>query len=316
MLGRCNDAPPSAWPGSPPAGASSACSSAGWTCRRWPSCSAAARLPPSRSACSSASATSAGRAVAARRHRSARRRRRRPGVALVGAGASSASALAVHWLLPGRRPAARAARHGAADHLPGPGDRHLPGARTCSASGCRGAPTSAVGARAGRHRRAGAARRRARCRGGARPRRGSHLRVATRCAPSWSSATSAASASPSLQLGVAAVVLAPVRGDHVLGLPDGRLVVARGARRLLHRDLGLALPRAPRPAPGGHRSACSPTSSRCRRCSCGWVFLGEVPTVTTVVGGAMVVLAGIMVVPRATVPVVAPDGTVPSGTPR
>ena len=49
---------------------------------------------------------------------------------------------------------------------------------------------------------------------------------------------------------------------------------------------------------------------------CGWVFLGEVPTATTLVGGAMVVLAGIMVVPRATVRMVAPDGTVPSGTPR
>jgi len=49
---------------------------------------------------------------------------------------------------------------------------------------------------------------------------------------------------------------------------------------------------------------------------CGWVFLGETPTATTLAGGAMVVLAGIMVVPRATVTLVAPDGTVPSGTPR
>ena len=48
----------------------------------------------------------------------------------------------------------------------------------------------------------------------------------------------------------------------------------------------------------------------------GWVFLGEVPTVTTVVGGAMVVLAGIMVLPRVTAPVVTTDGTVPSATPR
>jgi drug/metabolite transporter (DMT)-like permease len=48
----------------------------------------------------------------------------------------------------------------------------------------------------------------------------------------------------------------------------------------------------------------------------GWVFLGEVPTVTTVVGGAMVVLAGIMVLPRVTAPMVTKDGTVPSATPR
>lgn len=48
----------------------------------------------------------------------------------------------------------------------------------------------------------------------------------------------------------------------------------------------------------------------------GWAFLGETPTVTTLAGGAMVVLAGIMVVPRVTTLAVTPDGTVPSGNPR
>ena len=47
-----------------------------------------------------------------------------------------------------------------------------------------------------------------------------------------------------------------------------------------------------------------------------WAFLDEVPTITMVVGGAMVVAAGIMVVPRATEPMVAPERSVPGGAPR
>ncbi len=48
----------------------------------------------------------------------------------------------------------------------------------------------------------------------------------------------------------------------------------------------------------------------------GWAFLGEVPTVGTLVGGALVVGAGIMVLPGATNAVVAPDGSVPRAAPR
>lgn len=48
----------------------------------------------------------------------------------------------------------------------------------------------------------------------------------------------------------------------------------------------------------------------------GWIFLAETPTVTMLAGGALVVLAGIMVVPRVTTPSVTPDGTVPRGNPR
>ena len=47
-----------------------------------------------------------------------------------------------------------------------------------------------------------------------------------------------------------------------------------------------------------------------------WAFLDEVPTITMVVGGAMVVAAGIMVVPRAAEPMVAPERSVPGGAPR
>jgi drug/metabolite transporter (DMT)-like permease len=47
-----------------------------------------------------------------------------------------------------------------------------------------------------------------------------------------------------------------------------------------------------------------------------WVFLDEVPTVTTVLGGALVVAAGIMVLPRAAAPKAAPERWVPGGAPR
>jgi drug/metabolite transporter (DMT)-like permease len=47
-----------------------------------------------------------------------------------------------------------------------------------------------------------------------------------------------------------------------------------------------------------------------------WAFLDEVPTITMVVGGALVVAAGIMVVPRAAEPLVAPERSVPGGAPR
>ncbi len=43
----------------------------------------------------------------------------------------------------------------------------------------------------------------------------------------------------------------------------------------------------------------------------GWAFFGEVPTAGVAVGGALVVLAGIMVLPRAATPVSARDRSVP-----
>jgi drug/metabolite transporter (DMT)-like permease len=48
----------------------------------------------------------------------------------------------------------------------------------------------------------------------------------------------------------------------------------------------------------------------------GWLFLGEEPSITMVGGGAMVVLAGIMVLPSAAGRRAAPDQTVTSGSPR
>jgi drug/metabolite transporter (DMT)-like permease len=48
----------------------------------------------------------------------------------------------------------------------------------------------------------------------------------------------------------------------------------------------------------------------------GWVFLDEVPTVTMVAGGVLVVAAGIMVLPRAAQQRAAPERSVPGGAPR
>jgi drug/metabolite transporter (DMT)-like permease len=47
-----------------------------------------------------------------------------------------------------------------------------------------------------------------------------------------------------------------------------------------------------------------------------WAFLAEVPTVSTVLGGALVIAAGIMVVPRAAIPAAAPERSVPRAVPR